>query len=240
MPLIDPAAYQLGVWKDAPIAEHAFDPSIAIKLDEQWQSFNTVASTGDWVSTQATSGTATLSTTQPGTMVLDAGATTDNQGIQIQRVKSPFVPAAGKSIWYEVSVLLTATTPPVTRAQIFIGLCAIDTTIIAAGAMTTNNRIGWQILDGGLLVAGFTCDKAGVASLTTGFTFTPATVVKLGFKYDGANDTIQQYVNGLAVGTPIATANIPKVAIYPSFVCQSDGTDQPILQIGPPRLYQLR
>lgn len=239
-PLIDRTAYSRGVWGNAPIMETLFDQRIAVLLDEQFTSYDAASTTGDYVATQATSGTAAIDTTGPGGLLLNAGATVDNQGIQIQRVKTPFVPAAGKSIWAEFTVTLTATTPPVTRAQLFVGLAAIDTTIIASGAQTANNRLGWQILDGGLLVSSFTADKAGTGTTATGHTFVPATQVRLGFRYDGTADTVQQYINGVATGSAIATANIPKVAIYPSFVCQSDSTDQPILLISGYRILQLR
>lgn len=234
------AGYSTSLWRDCPLLEYLFDPSIGVLLDERWQGYNAAATTGDYALTQATSGSAAISTTIPGALAIDAGATTDNQGANVQRIKSMFIPAAGKDIWAEFNVILTATTPPVTKAQLFVGLAAIDTTIIASGAQSTNNRIGWQILDGALLVSGFTVDKAGTASLTTGHTFVAATAVKLGFKYDGTADTVQQYINGVATGSAIATTNIPKLAIYPSFVCQSDGTDQPILVAQPYRIFQLR
>lgn len=238
--LIDRTAYRAGVWGNAPVVERMFDQRVAVLLDEQFTGYDAAATTGDYVATQATTGTAAIDTTGPGGLLLDAGATTDNQGINLQRLKTPFVPAANKSIWAEFVVTLTATTPPVTRAQLFVGLAASDTTIIAAGAQTTNNRIGWQILDGALLVSSFTVDKAGTASTTTGHTFVAATQVRLGFRYDGTADTVQQYINGVATGSAIATANVPKAAIYPSFVCQSDGTDRPNLLIQGYRIMQLR
>lgn len=232
--------YASGLWKTCPLQEFLHDPSIGVLLDENFVSYNAAATTGDYTLTQATSGSAAISTTSPGTLAIDAGATTDNQGANVQRLKSAFVPAANKSIWAEFRVSLTASTPPVTRAQVFVGLAASDTTIIAAGAQSTNNRIGWQILDGALLVSSFTVDKAGTASTTTGHTFVAATAVRLGFVYDGAADTVQQYINGVATGSAIATANIPKLVVYPSFVCQSDGTDQPILNVHGYRVFQIR
>jgi hypothetical protein len=238
--LIDRTAFRTGVWGNSPLAEQRFDPNVAVLLDEQFTSYDAASTTGDYVLTQATSGTAVIDTAQPGALKIDSGATTDNQGVNLQRLKSGFIPAANKSIWAEFNILLTATTPPVTKAQLFVGLAASDTTIIAAGAQSTNNRIGWQILDGGLLVTGFTVDKAGTASLTTGPTLVAATAIRLGFRYDGVADTVTQYVNGVATGSAIATANIPKLITYPSFVCQSDGTDQPILFVRGYRILQLR
>jgi len=230
-------AFPGGVWKNCPILASLCDPTIAVVLDERWQNYD---ATNDYTLTQATSGSAAISTTFPGTLAIDAGATTDNQGAQIQRLKSAFIPAANKSIWFEARISLTASTPPVTKSQLFVGLAASDTTIIASGAMSTNNRLGWMILDGGLLQTTFTADKAGTATTKTGPLLVAATAINLGFFFDGVADTVQQFVNGVATGTAVATANIPKLVVYPSFVCQSDATDEPILNIHGYRVVQLR
>jgi len=231
--------FQLGVWKNAPIDRLRYDPFYAVQLIEQFQDFDTTATTGSWVSTQSTSGTSAVSTTVPGALLLDAGAVTDNQGIQVQRTKTAIVPAANKSFWFETKATLSAATPPVTRAQLFIGLCAADTSIIASGAISTNNRLGWYIGDGGLLVSVFTADKAGTATTGTGHTFVAATAVKLGMFFDGVADTVQPFVDGVPVGTAIATTYIPKVVVYPSAVCQADGTDRPTLLIEGMKIIQL-
>lgn len=228
------------LWQDCPLQEYQHDPSIGFLLDDTMQSYYAAATTGDWVLTQATTGSAAMSTTIAGTLAIDSGSTTAAQGAQIQRVKSMFIPAAGKDIWAEFYISLTATTPPVTKGQIYAGLAAIDTTIIASGSQSTNNRIGWQIETAGNLQMTFTCDKAGTATTKTGPLLVAATKVRLGFRYDGTADTVQQYINGAASGTAVATANIPKLAMYPSFVCQSDGTDQPILNVHGYRIFQYR
>lgn len=229
-----------GVWGGAPIWAQHFDQSIALFLREQFTTYDATATTGDYLATAATSGTVVISTTVPGAIFIDAGAVTANQGINLQRLKTGFVPAANKSIWAEWRIALTATTPPVTRAQIFVGLAASDATIIASGSQSTNNRIGWQIENGGLLVTTFTSDKAGTATTKTGPTLVDATVIKLGFFYDGVADTLQQYVNGVASGTPVTTTNIPKLVMYPSLVCQADGTDRPNMTASGYQIMQLR
>jgi hypothetical protein len=237
-PLIDRNVFRAGVWGNAPLVERGFDPSIAVMLDEQFTSYDAAATTGDYVLTQATSGTAVISTTVPGALFVDAGAATDNQGVNLQRTKTAFVPAAGKDIWGEFSVILTATTPPITRGQIFIGLSSIDTTIIAAGANSSINYIGWDILDGELLVSKFSCCKASAAARATGPTFVDATLIRLGFRVSGVT-SVQQYVNRVATGALVATANIPIVALYPSIVVQADGTDRPNMHISY-KILQLR
>lgn len=237
-PLLNRAIASQGVWAHAPILENLFDPMLCAYLNEDWQDYETT--NGPYTLTQATSGTAVIDTTAPGRLKMDAGAATANQGAQIQRLKSAWVPAANKSLWAEFLVMLTATTPPVTKCQLFVGLAASDTTIIAGGAMTTNNRLGFEILTGGLLQTTITSDKAGTAVTQTGPLLADATPIRLGIHYHGASDTVQYYVNGAPFGTVVATANIPKVAIYPSFVCQSDGTDEANLYLSAYQIMQVR
>ncbi len=226
------------LWRDCPLLAYMFDPSIGVLYDEPFGSYD---ATNDWTLTAATSGTGAIDTaTYPGALKLDAGAVTAAQGVNLQRLKQMILPAAGKDIWAEFNIVLTATTPPVTKGQIYVGLAASDTTIIAAGSQSTNNRIGWQIETAGLLQMTFTADKAGAATTKTGPLLVDATKIRLGFRYDGTADTVQQYVNGAALGTAVATANIAKLAMYPSFVCQADGTDRPNLYLLNYRIFQLR
>jgi|SRR5690348_2947662 len=229
--------YTTGLWKTCPLWEYLFDPSIGVLWDYNATSYD---ASNDWTLTQATSGTAAISTTVQGALLIDSGATTDNQGVNLQALKACFVPAANKSLWWETYFSVTAATPPVTRLQLFAGLAASDTTIIAAGAMTTNNRLGAMILDGGLLVTTLTADKAGTATTKTGPTLVDGTAIRIGGYYDGVGDTHQFFVNGAASQTAIATANIPKVAIFPSIVVQSDATDRPTMLLRAFRVFQLR
>jgi len=121
-----------------------------------------------------------------------------------------------------------------------VELAESDTTIFASGAQTTANHIGWRIANGGLLVSTFASSKASTEATKTGATFVANTAIKLGFVYDGVADTVQQYINGVASGTAVATASVPKVALYPSFVGQSDGTDRPNLIVHGYRIMQTR
>ncbi len=239
-PTLSPLYSTSSLWRNCPLLAGLFDPSLGVLLDENFTSYNAAATTGDYILTAATSGTAAISTTAPGTLAIDSGATTQHQGANLQRAKSMFIPAANKSIWAEFNISLTATTPPVTKWQGFIGMAAIDTTILPSGAHSTNNRIGWHTLTTENLAFTFTADKAGVNTTKTGGTLVAATKIRLGFFYDGVADTLQQYVNGAATGTAVATADIAKLAMYPSFVCQSDGTDEPILNVHGYRIFQLR
>lgn len=228
------------LWRTCPLLEYMFDPSIGVLLDEQFTSYDAASTTGDYVATQATAGTAAIDTSIPGTLKIAAASTTQHQGEQVQRLKTAIIPAANKSIWAEFNVQVTAVSPPVTKLEFFAGLAASDTTFYSSGAHSTNNRIGWHTQTAENLAYTFGADKAGTNTTKTGGTFADATRVRLGFFYDGVADTLQQYINGVATGTAIATTHIPKVAIYPTLLCQTDGTDSPILYVHGYRIFQLR
>lgn len=235
----DPAlspTYTSGLWQSCPLLEYLHDPSIGVLLDERFVSYDAASTTGDYTLTQASAGTAAISTTYPGALAIDAGSSTAHQGANVQRLKAAFVPAASKDIWAEFRVRVgTALT-----IETFIGLAASDTTIISSGSMSTQNRIGWTGVAGDGVVT-FDCDKAGTSSSAqAAATLSTSAWTRLGFVYDGSADTVTQYVNGVATGTAVVTADIPKVVVYPSFVCQSTGTTQPVLIVGGYRVFQLR
>lgn len=230
------AGYSSNLWKTCPLQEYLHDPMIGVLLDERWNSYNAAATTGDYVLTQATQGTGAISTAAPGVLELDSNSSTQGQGGQIQRIKSAFVPAAGKHIWAEFLVKVVDTFD---KAQLFAGLAEIDTTIIGSGAISTANHIGFYIPASGAGVYTLAAAKASAAATKAAGTLAEDTYVKLGFYVDGVT-SIQGYVNGVPSATAHATANVPIVAVYPSFVCQSDGTNDPILHIAGYRIFQLR
>lgn len=230
------SGYSANLWKDCPLLEYIHDPAIAVYLNESFVSYNAAATTGDWVLTQATQGTAAISTAAPGVLELDSNSTTATQGANLQRVKSVFLPATGKDIWFECSFKIVDTYD---KAEIFVGLSDVETAIIATSANASDNHIGWQcVTDDGVLL--FSSEKAGTGATKAAATIAEDTYIKLGFKYDGTADTVQQYINGVLTGTAHVTANIPKVALVPSFVVQSGGTNDPIMHIKALRVFQLR
>lgn len=224
--------YLGNMWKDCPLLEYAHDPSIGVYWNESWVGYD---ATDDWTLTQATTGAAAISTAAPGVLELDSNSTTATQGANLQNTNVCFVPAAGKDIWFETNVKVVDT---FNKAELFIGLSESDTSIIATSANTSANHIGWQcVTDDGVLL--FTSEKAGTGDTGAAATIAEATYIKLGFKVSGVT-SVTQYINGVETGTAKATANIPVVALFPSFVCQSGGTNDPILHIGATRCFQLR
>lgn len=222
------------LWGDCPLVNAILDPSIGVLLDEQFQSYDPEATNGDWVLTQATAGTGAVSAVDPGTLVLDSASSTDTQGVQVQRVKSLVIPKAGRTIWMSWECKI-ADTPDF--CQFFGGISEVDTTIIATSLNSSENHIGFETVteDGVLILAGEKATARGTVAAV--HTLVDDTWVKLGFKVVGVT-SIQAYVNDVAVGDPLATANVPTVAMYPSFVCQSAGTNDPILHVRGLRVFQ--
>lgn len=234
-PLLSPT-FLTGLWKTCPLLEFLFDPSIGVMLDENFMNYDAEATVGDYVLTAATAGTAAISTTAPGTLSIDSASTTAAQGANVQRVKSAFIPAAGKDIWAEFNVSFTGVAN--LNVEAAVGLFEIDTSIIAASDVSTANGIGWtSVTDDGILL--FDTEKATAAATQAATTIVSATKVRLGFYVEGVTG-ITQYINGVPVGSVVGTANIPIVALYPSFVCQSGGTDQPVMHVHGYRIFQLR
>lgn len=226
-----------GLWRTCPLLEYMHDPTIGTLLDYQGNSYDAAATTGDFVLTQATAGTAAMSTTQQGTLLINAGSTTATHGANVQRTKSMFIPAADKHIWAEFNVSYTGVSN--LNVETAVGLAEVDTTVIGSSAVTTDNHIMFEsCTDDGILL--FNCEKASTGNTPEAVhTIVSGTKVRLGFYVNGVT-SVQAYVNGVATGSEVATANIPIVALYPTFVCQSGGTDSPVLALHGFRIFQLR
>lgn len=180
-----------------------------------------------WAFTQATAGEYSLDADEEnGVLLLDSGSTTEAQGLQGQKILAAFKPEVGRTIWFETRVKVTGISN--LNAELFIGLAAIDDTVIAASAVSTSNHIGFSsVTDNGILLSNSA--KAGSGSTGLGFTVASDTWVKLAIKVTDLT-TASFFVNGVFVNA-IPTAYIPIVVLTPTFVCQSGGTDQPILHI---------
>lgn len=179
----------------------------------------------DYAFTNDTTGDMTLSAAgDNGILLLDSVAGTSTQGANLQRPAANFVPKAGRTIFFETKVQTD-----LLGVEFFAGLAEINTNIISGSAVDTANHIGFtSITDNGLLLSN--TEKAGVGTTGIGHQLEIATWVTLGIKVNGLTD-ITFYVDGDAVQIISTSANIPIVALSPSFVCQSDGTDATILSI---------
>lgn len=222
------------LWHNAPVLRSIQDPTYAYMF---WDDFTDLP-TGKYTATQATAGTFALGDGAGGVALADCNSTTATQGINVQLggTTGEFIkPAADKDIWFEARVKAADTA---TGPEFFLGLAAIDTTIIATSANSSANHIGWQsVTDDNVLL--FSAENAGTGSTDAATTLVDDTWVRLGFKVNGVS-TIDQYIDGVKQSETHVTANIPVTEMTLSLVCQSGGTTDPIVHIDWWRVLQIR
>lgn len=233
------------LWRGCPsIEELLVGPRFGYHFFDQFL-FYDGAGTGRWVETQATSGSVEQGDAAGGIITMDAGATTADQGIQIQLAGESFLPATGgKELWYEACLAITNTSN-----QFFAGLAVEDTTVFASGENSTANHLGFEMnattiaSDAGDVM--FFGEKAGTrnTAINVGTPDSGATNFnKYGFHvYEDKGVLVcDVFFNNAKNATQIAAANIPLSEMTPTFVCQAEGTTQPVVTVDWVRVVQLR
>jgi hypothetical protein len=191
--------------------------------------------TGKYTATQATAGTFALDDAAGGIALANCGSTTSTQGINVQAngtTGESFVPTAGKDIWFEARVRLTANA---TGPEFFLGLAQTDTTLIASSAFSSQ-LIGFGSLTDDSVILGHSKDGSSASNATGIQTAVAGTWYKLGMKITPTN--VKFYVDGVYKNA-LATY-IPATEMKFSLVCQSGGTTQPIVAIDWVRIAQAR
>ena len=223
-----------GVWADCPILAAMQDPSIAHMIMEDFNNVDAATLAGYTV-TQASTGTFALAAGAGGIALADSGSTTVTQGVTVQKLGACFVPAADNDIWYEGRYKVVDTFD---KAELFMGLSISDTGLITTSANHSTDHIGWQcVTDDGVML--FTAEKAGAGATKASTTLVEDTWVNLGFHVHGVT-SIDHYINGVKQATTQLTANITVGNLTPSWVCQSGGTNDPILHMDWYKVFQLR
>lgn len=192
---------------------------------------NVVGSAGDYTLTQATQGTFTRDTSVPniGVWLLDCNSTTSSQGANLQFVGLPVAVSASNILGFEVRLKAAdiATGP-----EFFAGVHASDTTIIASSAMdgTASSYAGFKSVTSNNILLPVSADNTAEQAGAAAHTFVDDTYVRLGVLIY-KREYVDFYVNGVKVVRH--TTRIPAAAevMYPSFVCQSDGTTDPIVHL---------
>ena len=234
--------YKTGLWADCPLLAAAIDPTVAYVFFEDfmnWQGATVTARTlTGWTVTHDTQGTVALSdTAQGGVLLIDSNSETVTEGLNVQYTDGtlPFIPVAGQDIWFEARFKVVDNA---VGAELFVGLSNADTNIIDSSSNASDNHIGWQcVTDDGVML--FSAEKAGAGTTKASTTLVNDTWIRLGFHVKGVT-SIDHYVNGVAIATSHVTANIPVVGITPSFVCQSEGTTDPIMHLDWVKCVQVR
>lgn len=180
--------------------------------------------------TNATSGSfaVTEAEGEGGYAVADSGAAVADQGPNVQ--SNGFItPELGYVLAFEARLKATATGTP---GNIFIGLSETDTTILAAGANTSDDFIGFEALAD--LGVTFASENGGTrqASSAVVHTLVDDTFVRLGFLMDSRGG-LTPYVNGVAVpdGKLTTATSVPDSLMALSLAVHSEGTTQPTVVV---------
>lgn len=186
----------------------------------------------DWVATQAGgAGTADVVDGVGGMLQLDSASSSADQGIQVQHKTETILPATDKDIIFECRFKITDTSA---TAQIFAGLSVLDTSLFASGLNSSTNHIGFEADFNDIAAAAeslnFATEKGGVrGEVAAAHTMVEDTFFIVGFYVDSLN-SVTPLVNGLA-GTPVETGSttLPVTELAASFLCQSEGSSDPIM-----------
>ena len=227
------------MFRTCPWLRAVSDPAFAVTFFDDFMAFD---DTDDWIATTATTGTTACVAGFGGIIEMDSGAITQGQGEQIQLTTPSFLPAAGNTLWFEARLKVTDT---ITKVQMFAGLSDIDTEIITSNDVGASDYIGWLLDDSQQTADESTpylslnsaagSEEFGTANTTA---MVEDTYIRLGFILDGIT-TLTPYLNGTA-GTAITVSSIPLIPLTPSFVCQTNGTNDPIMSVDWVKVCQLR
>lgn len=174
-----------------------------------WDDFTgaVINATNDWVVVKDSGAAVALVTDAAGGEVsLTSTATTDDDGASIRGMEI-FLPAAGRSIWFEARVKLSSAADQ----DAFIGLCEKFTTDPEA-SLLASNRIGFQINDGSASILCKTEASDTETSTASGVLAVDATYVRLGFQVLGTG-AVRFFVNRQLVATH--STNIPATELAP-------------------------
>src|SRR3990167_1537327 len=125
----------------------------------------------------------------------------ENDGINAQRIGEAYELTADQVLYLG---FFGVTLSDATQSDLFLGLAITDTDIL--GGVT--DRIGFEKLDGAADLT-FMVEKNSTETLSASlYTVVAATAFDAEFYWDGPNNTLEVFVNGVSVATPALT-NLP-------------------------------
>ncbi len=242
--------FRTGVWADCPLLAIASDPSLAYTFFEDFVNFYAITdadppTSAGWTWTQGanTNGGVSIIAGAGGLLELDSESTTQHEGMHGQVDVAHFKLAANKDLWFEARVRVTDTFD---KCEFFCGIATLDTTLMKndGDLDTGSDFVGFGVETTKLGVTSFyECkDTAELSdSMGTVGTLPEDDWIRLGFHINGTTG-IHAFIDGDEVAlTNVVASGIPTTdALSPVFVCQTDGTNDPLLAIDWVRCVQLR
>jgi len=182
----------------------------------------TDGTTAQWTNTLASTGTAAVAAANNGTLVI-TNANTDEDYNQTQATTATWLPSVSKKFWMKarLKVSVAATT------DCFIGLSVIDTTILAASALSSTDAIGFFKAATATSWTAYIRKDASTGSTSTSSlgTVSNDTFTTIGMYYDGSG-TAYLMVDDTVVDTidSISSTYWPDAQMSPSIAFGQEGT----------------
>ena len=246
----DNTDFQTNLWADCPLLAIDADPSLAYVFFEDFTNFYKITDAdpptlAGWTCTQGGNikGGLSIIAGAGGLLELDSESSTQHEGLTMQQDVAHFKLVADKDIWFECRVRVTDTFD---KIEFFAGLAKIDGTLLKndGDLDVTADYVGFGVETTLAGVTSFYECKDGAElsdSMGTPGTLPAADWMRLGFKVKGIT-AIQAFIDGAEQGlTNVIASGIPTTdALAVSFVCQTDGTNDPLLVVDWIKCVQLR
>lgn len=182
----------------------------------------TDGTTAVWTTTLASTGTAAIAAANNGTLVV-TNANTDEDYNQTQMTTATWLPSVSKKFWFKARLKVSEAA----LTDAFIGLAAIDTTLIAASAIGVTDAIAFFKAATATSWTAYVRKDASTGSTSTASlgTVTSDTFTTLGMYYDGEG-TMYLYVDDVLVDTvdSISSTYWPNAQLTPSIAFGQEGT----------------
>lgn len=185
----------VSLWESCPQLA-ALDPGMAYTYFNDFFEFVTA----DWTSTEVEAGggdTVISILDSRGGILSVANDLNEDDSTELQHTTEGFKLSSGKPLWYETRLSVS----DADQCDLYVGLGITDTDSLGGAS----DGVTFRLADGSASLS-FVTEKNSTETTTTAVaTLADATMVKLGFFFDGAS-TVYAYVNGALVATH--TANI--------------------------------
>jgi len=200
------------LWGDAPLAETAMNPSAGINYFNDFMDEVDITDDDGWSLTQSNStGTVHVEAVAAGGVLeIDSAGSAADDSINAQLENCAVKPAAGANIWFEARVKVEDATQ-----QYFIGLAAVDTTLMASGALDdVSDKAGFfhAVASTDNKISSVTARTSADDATTDVASVVDDTWMTIGFRITGLTQ-IEFYVNGVLVETGSTAANIPNAGM---------------------------
>lgn len=203
----------------------------------------------DWIQTEVTSGETARSEVAGGVLrVSSEGHANTDDGLTVMYRATPFIPADGKTIWFEARVAMTDIDAGAgAEDQFFIGLADTITDALPSGVVDdTVDKIGFYHDDGETTeTLCFITADGDAEEITTGAAtgLADGTFVKLGFKctMSGTDQVVTPYVNGVAGTAHTTESKLPDgTGMGVCLAAVSEGTTTALLDVDWVRVAQIK